>query len=265
MRCVKEVLRQKWVLKKSHREVARSLDISSGFVSGVVTRAVATGLNTWTQVEALTEEALEERLYGPKVKAGTERPLPDPAHIHAERKRPGVTLELLHLEYLEANPTGYRYTAFCEHYRQWLSKHRLSMRQVHLGGEKMFVDYSGKKPHLVDAKTGEVLDVELFVAVLGASNYTFAEATRTQQSADWILSHGHAAEYFGGVPAVWVPDQLRTGVTVPCRYEPGVQRTYADWAQHYHTVVIPARPAKPRDKDQASHCSPFRTSDDSGG
>ena len=104
------------------------------------------------------------------------------------------------------------------------------------------------RPTIVDAATGEVIAVELFVAVLGASNYTFAEATRTQQSADWIASHVHAVEYFGGVPAVWVPDQLRTGVTVPCRYEPGVQRTYAEWAQHYHTVVIPARPAKPRDK-----------------
>ena len=122
------------------------------------------------------------------------------------------------------------------------------MRQVHKAGEKAFVDYAGLRPTIVDAVTGEVIAVELFVAVLGASNYTFAEASRTQQSADWITSHVHAVEYFGGVPAVWVPDQLRTGVTVPCRYEPGVQRTYADWAQHYHTVVIPARPAKPRDK-----------------
>jgi transposase len=248
MRCVKEVLRQKWVLKKSHREVARSLDISSGFVSGVVTRAVATGLNTWTQVEALTEEALEERLYGPKVKAGTERPLPDPAHIHAERKRPGVTLELLHLEYLEANPTGYRYTAFCEHYRQWLSKHRLSMRQVHLGGEKMFVDYSGKKPHLVDAKTGEVLDVELFVAVLGASSLTYAEASRTQKSHDFILSHVRSFEYFRGVPKAVVPDQLKSGVTDADSYEPLIQRTYEEMARHYGTSVLPARPAKPKDK-----------------
>jgi transposase len=125
------------------------------------------------------------------------------------------------------------------------------MRQVHTAGEKAFVDYAGTRPTIVEATTGEVIAVELFVAVLGASNYTFAEATRTQQSADWILSHTHAVEHFGGVPAVWVPDQLRTGVTVPCRYEPGVQRTYAEWAQHYHAVVIPARPAKPRDKAKA--------------
>jgi transposase len=122
------------------------------------------------------------------------------------------------------------------------------MRQVHTAGEKAFVDYAGQRPTIVDSTTGEVIAVELFVAVLGASNYTFAEATRSQQSADWIASHVRAVEYFGGVPAVWVPDQLRTGVTRPCRYEPGVQRTYVVWAQHYQTVVLPARPAKPRDK-----------------
>lgn len=248
MRCVKEVLRQKWVLKKSHREVARSLKISSGFVSGVVTRAVATGFTAWSDVAELNEEALEERLYGPKISPGAARPLPDPAYIHAERKRPGVTLELLHIEYLEANPTGYRYTAFCEHYRRWLDRHRLSMRQVHLGGEKMFVDYSGKRPHFIDPKTGEVIGVELFVAVLGASSLTYAEATMSQQSHDFILSHVRAFEYFGGVPKALVPDQLKSGVTDADRYEPLIQRTYEEMARHYGTAVLPARPAKPKDK-----------------
>ena len=248
MRCVREVLRQKWVLKKSHREVARSLDISSGYVSGVVTRAAATGLTCWSEAEALTELVLEARLYGPKVKAGTARPLPDAAHIHAERKRPGVTLELLHLEYLEGNPTGYRYTAFCDHYRGWLDKHRLSMRQEHLGGDKMFVDYSGKRPHFIDPKTGEVIDVELFVAVLGASSRTYAEATMSQQSHDFIQSHVRGFEYFGGVPRALVPDCLKSGVIKADRYEPIIQRTYAEMARHYGTAVLPARPAKPKDK-----------------
>ena len=248
MRCVKEVLRQKWVLKKSHREVARSLEISSGYVSGVVTRAVAVGLNSWADVVAFGDEELEERLYGPKVKPGTARPLPDPAYIHAERKRPGVTLELLHLEYLEANPNGYRYTAFCEHYRRWVEKHRLSMRQVHLGGDKMFVDYSGKRPSMVDPDTGEVVAVELFVAVLGASSLTYAEATLSQKSADFIQSHVRAFEYFGGVPRALVPDQLKSGVTGADRYEPIIQRTYEEMARHYGTAVLPARPAKPKDK-----------------
>ena len=248
MRQVKEVLRQKWVLKKSHREVARGLEISAGFVSGVMTRAAATGITTWAQAEVLPESVIEGKLYGPKVKAGAARPLPDPAHIHAERKRPGVTLELLHLEYLEGNPTGYRYTAFCDHYRGWLDKHRLSMRQVHLGGDKMFVDYSGKRPHFTDPKTGELIEVELFVAVLGASSRTYAEATMSQKSHDFILSHVRCFEYFGGVSRTLVPDCLKSGVTEADRYEPIIQRTYEEMARHYGTAVVPARPAKPKDK-----------------
>ena len=252
MRKLREILRLKWVAQRSHREVARSLGVSAGTVAAAVGRARASVL-TWEAVEALSDEALERLLFGPPSAeiGGGRRPEPDLAWVHQELRRPGVTLELLHVEYLAAHPTGYRYSAFCGRYRAWRARQRLSMRQVHTAGEKAFVDYAGLRPTIVDAPTGEVIAVELFVAVLGASNYTFAEATRTQQSLDWITSHVHAVEYFGGVPAVWVPDQLRTGVTVPCRYEPGVQRTYAEWAQHYHTVVIPARPAKPRDKAKA--------------
>src|SRR5881296_12177 len=122
------------------------------------------------------------------------------------------------------------------------------MRQVHRAGAKLFVDYAGKKPTIIDATTGEVIAVELFVAVLGASNYTYAEATRTQQVPDWVASHQRAFQFFGGVTEAIVPDQLKSGVVVPCRYEPGVQRTYDAFAQHYGTVILPARPAKPRDK-----------------
>ncbi len=248
MRKIREILRLKWVAQRSHREAARSLGVSPGAVASAVEPGPRPAL-TWEAVEALSDDALERTLYGPTpAEIDGARPEPDLAWIHQELRRPGVTLELLHVEYLAAHPTGYRYSAFCDRYRAWRARQRLSMRQVHKAGEKAFVDYAGMRPTIVDAATGEVIAVELFVAVLGASNYTFAEATRTQQSADWIASHVHAVEYFGGVPAVWVPDQLRTGVTVPCRYEPGVQRTYAEWAQHYHTVVIPARPAKPRDK-----------------
>ena len=247
MRKTREILRLKWVAQRSHREAARSLGVSAGTVAAAVGRARARAL-TWEAVEALSDDAVERLLYGPKAAeiAGS-RPEPNLAWLHQELRRPGVTLELLHVEYLAVHPTGDRYSAFCGRYRRWRARQRLSMRQVHKAGEKAFVDDAGTRPTVVDATTGEVVAVELFVAVLGASNYTFAEATRTQQSADWITSHVHAVEYFGGVPAVWVPDQLRTGVTVPCRYEPGVQRTYADWADHYRTVVIPARPAKPRD------------------
>src|SRR5262249_21037273 len=137
---------------------------------------------------------------------------------------------------------------FCEHYRAWKLSQRVTMRQVHRAGDKLFVDYSGKKPTIVDPDTGQRIEVELFVAVLGASNYTYAEATRTPTVADWVMSQGRALESFGAVPAATVPDQPRSGVRKPCRYEPGVQRTYDELGRHYGTVIFPARPAHPRDK-----------------
>ena len=247
MRQTREILRQKWSLGRTHREVAHSLGISSGAVGTTVLRARAAGLE-WVQVDALSDEALEVRVYGPPTPPTRHRAVPDCASLHAERRKPGVTLELLHLEYLEQHPDGYRYTQFCEFYRRWLQRRGLSMRQVHRAGEKCFVDYAGQKPRMIEATTGEVIAVELFVAVLGASNYTYAEATRTQQIPDWIASHQRAFQYFGGVTEAIVPDQLKSGVVVPCRYEPGVQRTYDNFAQHYGTVILPARPANPRDK-----------------
>ena len=247
MRHIREILRLKWCLHRSHRETARSLGISPGAVASVISRATGIGL-TWDALEEVSDDALEQRLYGPKVTGHAARPLPDPAWIHTELRRAGVTLELLHLEYLQQQPDGYRYSAFCVHYRDWLTRQRLSMRQVHKAGEKLFVDYSGKKPEIVDPATGVVRAVELFVAVLGASNYTYAEATETQRSADFIQSHGRAVEYLGGVPAAIVPDQLKTGIRDACRYEPILQRTYEEWAAHYGTAILPARPAKPRDK-----------------
>src|SRR5712692_7976643 len=143
---------------------------------------------------------------------------------------------------------SYRYTQFCELYRRWLRRRGLSMRQVHHAGDKCFVDYAGQKPRIVELTTGEVTVVELFVAVLGASNYTYAEATRTQQVPDWVGSHHRAFQFFGGVTRAVVCDQLKSGVVVPCRYEPGLPRTYEEFAQHYGTVILPARPAHPRDK-----------------
>lgn len=248
MRHIREVLRQKWALGLSHRAVAQSLGLGLGTITSVLARARATGLD-WAQVQALTDDVLESRLYGrPDVAGQRQRPAPDCAWIHAERRRPGVTLELLHLEYLERYPDGYRYTRFCDLYRRWLARRRLSMRQVHRAGEKCFVDYAGQQPRLIAPATGAILEVELFVAVLGASNYTYAEATRTQQVPDWIASHRRAFAFYGGVPAAVVCDQLKTGVVLACRYEPGLQRTYEDFAAHYGTAILPARPAKPRDK-----------------
>jgi transposase len=248
MRQIREILRQKWALGLSHRAVAQSLGVGLGTISSVVTRAQGAGLD-WPQVQALNDAVLEGRLYGrPEVAGQRQRPAPDCAWIHAERRRPSVTLELLHLEYLERYPDGYRYTRFCDLYRRWLERRRLSMRQLHRAGDKCFVDYAGQKPRLIDPTTGEVIEVELFAAVLGASNYTYVEATRTQQVPDWIASHARAFAFFGGVTAAIVCDQLKSGVVVPCRYEPGLQRTYEEFAAHYGTAILPARPAKPRDK-----------------
>ena len=250
MRQIREILRQKWLLGCSHRQVAQSRHVGLGTVSGVLQRAQGAGLD-WGQVEVLSEEALATRLYGAREATAGARPLPDFAWLHAERRRPGVTLALLHLEYLQRYPTGYGYTQFCDRYRGWLARRGLTMRQIHRAGEKLFVDYAGKKPVLVDPVTGQRTEGELFVAVLGASNYTYAEATATQQVPDWIASHRRTFEFLGGVPAAVVPDQLKSAVVVPCRYEPGLHRTYAEFAQHAGTVILPARPARPRDKAKA--------------
>lgn len=247
MHKIREILRLKWVLEKSHRDTARSLGISPSTVGSTVSRARYAGL-CWEEVEALADDELSERLYGTPSKAKTQRARPDFVWVDVELRRPGVTLERLHWEYLQEHPDGYQYSMFCALYREWRKDRGLSMRQQHRGGEKMFVDYSGKKPHIIDPETGEVREVELFVAVLGASNYTYAEATYTQQSQDFIASHIRALEYFGGVPGALVPDQLKSAVTRSCRYEPTTQRTYEEMARHYGTAVVPARPGKPRDK-----------------
>jgi transposase len=160
MRQIREILRQKWTLGRTHRQVAEALRVSLGTVSTVERRARATGLN-WDQVNTLSDEGLEARGYGPPTPPTHHRAVPDCAYLHAERRKPGVTLELLHLEYLEQHPAGYRYTQFCEVYRRWLKRRGLSMRQVHPGGEKCFVDYAGKKPSIIDGATGEVIEVEL--------------------------------------------------------------------------------------------------------
>jgi transposase len=222
--------------------------ISAGGVGETVRRARGAGFTAFEEVAGLDDDELERRLYGPRITARAARPLPDPAWVDTELRRSGVTLMLLHLEYLEQHADGYRYTKFCDHYQSWKRRQGPTMRQVHRAGEKLFVDYAGKKPCIVDRNTGEVVEVELFVAVLGASNYTFVEATLTQKSRDWIASHVRAFEFFGGVTSAVVPDQLKTGVSASCRYEPQTQRTYAEMLCHYGTAALPARPRKPRDK-----------------
>jgi transposase len=248
MRKTKEILRQVLELGRSSRQVQASIGVCSTTVLSVVRKARAAGLLAWVDVEGQTEEALEALMYPPPAHSRRPRPEPEWARVHAERKRPGVTMELLHLEYLEQHPDGYLYSSFCEHYHEWARARGATMRQVHRAGEKLFVDYAGKKPCIWDSETGERIPVELFIAVLGASNYTYCEATCTQRGPDWIASHARAFTFLGGVPEGVVCDQLRSGVSTPCRYEPGIQRTYEELAQHYGTTVLPARPARPRDK-----------------
>ncbi len=247
MNTIREILRLRWKQELSVRETAASVGRSVGVVQKVSAQAQEAGLD-WTAIEALDDAALEGRMYRRAAAPTNERPRPDPIYIHKELRRTGVTLELLHLEYLEEHPDGLKYTAFCEVYRRWQRTAGIVMRQTHRAGEKTFVDYSGKKPAYCDPTTGERQEVELFVAVLGASNYTYAEATETQKVPDFIGAHVRAYEYFDGVTEVTVPDQLKSGVMRACRYEPGIQRTYADMARHFGTVIVPARPKKPRDK-----------------
>jgi len=243
----REILRIRWALGLSVREASRATGASTGVVSKTENRAKTAGL-TWEVVEGLEEAELERLLYGGPKFTRADRPEPDPVWIHRELRRVAVTLELLHIEYLKAHPDGFRYTAFCDRYRQWHSRQGLVMRQVHTAGEKGFVDYSGKRPHFIDPTTGEQVAVELFVAVLGGSNLTYVTATLTQRVPDFVASHVKAFEYFGGVPKMTVPDQLKSAVTIPSRYEPTINRTYSELGRHYGTAIVPARPRRPRDK-----------------
>ena len=247
MRQLRVILRLKFEQKAANRAIARACGVGVGTVSEYVRRAVRAGLS-WPLPEELDDRGLEERLFPPPPSAGTPRTAPDLAYVHQELRRPGVTLQLLWLEYLKSYPEGYRYSQFCDLYRRYARKLSPTMRQVHRAGEKAFVDFSGKKPRIVDRKTGEAVAVELFVGVLGTSSYTYAEATASQELADWISAHVRMMEFYGGSPQIYVPDNLKSGVTTPCRYEPVLNRTYEELAAHYGAVVIPARPYKSRDK-----------------
>jgi transposase len=247
MHRLKEILRQKLVHKRSHRDVEKAVGVSVGLVSKIVKQAEALRI-TAEDIDAIDEKELESKFYGVRTPKDLERPLPDPAEIHVELRRVGVTLHLLHLEYLEKFPNGFQYSKFCNVYREWLAKRAPTMRQTHVAGDKTFVDYSGKKPHIVDPETGEMREVELYVAVLGASNYTFVEATYTQRVADFVASTAQAFAFFGGVSRAIVPDQLKSAVIVSNRYEPGIQRSFDELGRHYGTTILPARPGSPRDK-----------------
>ena len=247
MRKAREILRLKHEVGLAHRAIAKALGVSVSSVGEVSSRAKKAAL-TWPLPDDLGDDALGVKLYGVSKAAAPRHALPDLARVHVELRREGVTLELLHLEYLEANPGGYRRSRYCGLYREWLAKQSPTMRQTHRAGERIFVDYAGMRPEIVDPLTGRIISVELFVGVLGASSFAYVEATRTQQVEDFIASHVRMFASFGGVAAMLVPDQLRSAVTGPSSYEPAIQRSYQDMAEHYGTSVVPARPAHPRDK-----------------
>jgi transposase len=251
MRKIKEVLRLHFDSGLAQRPISRCTGISRTTVGDYLDRAKREGLG-WPLPEALTDQELERRLFPPvRPIPSADRLVPDWTEVHTELKGKGVTLALLWEEYQADTPHAYRYSRFCQMYRNWAGKLKLSMRQIHKAGEKLFVDYAGHTLPIVDPRTGEIRVSQIFVSVLGASNYTFAEATWSQDLSDWLGSHRRSFEFFGGVPQIVVPDNLKSGVSKPCRYEPDINPSYQDLAEHYGTAVIPARVRKPQDKAKA--------------
>jgi transposase len=251
MRTIREVLRLKFDCGLSGRKIALSTAVGRTTVGEYVQRFELSGL-PWPLPDTLSDHDLEQRLFPPLPDVpADQRPVPDFQVVHNELRRPGVTMFLLWQEYKLQQPDGFQYSWFCDHYRQWRSRVDLSMRQSHLAGDKLFVDYAGHTVGIVDRHTGEIRPAQIFVAVLGASSYTYADATWSQQLADWIGSHARAFQFFGGVPAAVVPDNLKSAVHKAHRYEPELNPTYADMAQHYGVSVIPARVRRPKDKAKA--------------
>ena len=246
MRKVREVLRLKHACGASERLIAQSLGIGRTTVGEYLRRAAVVGI-TWP-VE-LDDGELERLLFTPAgFYEGPTRPQPDWSRMHAELRRRGVTLMLLWEEYRAEHLDGYGYSRFCDLYGEWRKGVTATMRQTHVAGERLFVDFAGDTVPVIDGLTGEIRAAHVFVAVLGASNYTFAEARWSEGLADWIGAHVDALAFLGGVPKLIVCDNLKAGVTAACRYEPGINRTYQDMAAHYGTSILPARVRRPRDK-----------------
>jgi transposase len=249
MRHVRDVLRLR-AAGVSGNEIARRVGVASSTVRLTLQRLAAAELS-WPLPAELTDAALEAQLFTAVGKKQGHRRIaePDWAAVHCELKCKHVTLQILWDEYIERQPGGYRYSRFCDLYRGWASRLSVTMRQHHAGGDKLFVDYAGDTvPVIVDRLTGKTRPAQIFVAVLGASNFTYAEASWTQALADWIGAHTRAFEAIGGVPQLLVPDNTKVAVIKACLYEPQVNRTYADMAAHYDTAILPARPRRPRDK-----------------
>jgi len=248
MRKIRELLRLRWEHHLPQRSIGRSLGLSQGSVSDYLKRASRAGL-TWPLPVELDDTRLEALLFPPPPDVPLDRrPVPDWAGVHRDMRRPNVTLALLWDEYHAATADGFGYSWFCEMYRAWAGRLKPTLRQVHIAGERLFVDFAGHTMAVIDGASGEIHRAEIFVAVLGASSFIYAEAIPSQTLPDWIAAHVNALTALGGVPRQIVSDNLKSGITKACFYEPTVNRTYADMAAHYRTAIIPARPYKPRDK-----------------
>lgn len=249
MRKLKTILRLHFEAKLSQHQIANSVQLSVGVVNKYIKRAQVAGLSWPLSSEEENEDVLKEKL---KISGDKKPSLPrhsiDFVQLHQELQRKGVTLQLLWEEYQSAGAKPVSYNHFCLLYRDWKQRQPKSMRQTHKAGDKTFVDYAGPTVDIIDRDTGEIRSAQIFVGVLGASNYTYAEATWTQQLPDWLASHRRMFEFFGGVSALIVPDNLKSGVSKACRYEPDINPTYAHFIDYYGTAVLPARPYKPKDK-----------------
>jgi transposase len=248
MRKLREILRLHLEKEMGPRAIARSLSVSPSTVSGYLGRVRVAKLRWPLPPELDEDEALTRLLFAEEAPPRLSRPAPDWARLHLELRKKHVTKQLLWEEYKAEQPEGYQYSQFCERYARWASTLSVTMRQTHVAGEKLFIDFSGDGHDLVDPKTGERTKAKLFLAVLGASNFTYAEPVLSEDLPTWVQCHVNALEYMGGVAHVWVPDNLKSGVKSPDRYEPDLNPTYAELARHYGAAVIPARVRKPRDK-----------------
>lgn len=239
----------------SQRQIAASTGVGKTTVSEYLARAKEVGIS-WPLPEEMDAEVLDAALF-PAPPVVAERPVPDWRDLHRQLKDPRhhVTLRLLWVEWKTDQPDGWRYSQFCHHYRSWLGAQDVVMRLTYAGGERMFVDFSGDKVRYVDPGTGEVIEAEVFVSVLGASGLIYTEATRGQDLDSWLGAQIHAWTAYGGVATVTVPDNLKSGVTKACWYDPEVNPSYLELARHFNTVILPTRTAKPRDKGLSSHCT----------
>lgn len=248
MRKISEVLRLKYELKFSHRKIAQSLNISPSTVGEYLAFAKAAGIISWPLPEGMDDDGLYELLYRPVKDKKALRPRPNYEYIHQELRRKGVTLMLLWREYRDQHSDGLGYTRFCVEYAKFAKQLEPVMRQKYKGGEKCFVDYAGMIVPWIDRHTGEIYEAQIFVGSLGASNFTFAEATASQKLSDWAGSHVRMFEFFGGVPHILIPDNLRSGVKKSHIYDPDINPNFQFLGEHYGTAIVPARAIKPRDK-----------------